>query len=134
MKQSNNWKKIILASASFIALVAILAAVFIYFRPQGSEGSKKIVVEVINSEETSKEITLKTDAEFLRQALEENNLVKGTESEYGLFITEVDGIVADSSKQEWWAITQDGEMVFYGVDEIAINDGDHYELTLTVGY
>ena len=134
MKQNMSTKKITITAIIFIALLAILAYVYVATRPQATEGSKKIVVEVIIPGEDSEEFTIQTDAEFLRQALEEKDLVKGSESQYGLFITEVNGRAANSDKQEWWAITQDGEQLMYGVDQVAINDGDHYEITLTVGY
>ena len=53
------------------------------FRPAGHEGSKNIVAEVILSDGTSKSYDINTDAEYLRQALEEKGLISGTESDYG---------------------------------------------------
>ena len=44
---------------------------------------------------------------------------------------EVDGVEADDSKSQWWCITKDGEQVNTGVDATPIEDGDHYELTLS---
>ncbi len=78
--------------------------------------------------------TLETEAQTLREALEENDLVEGTESEYGLFVTSVNGVVADEANQEWWCFTKSGESLMTGVDGIQIADGDHYEITLTSGY
>ena len=46
----------------------------------------------------------------------------------------MDGETADESKQEWWKLTKEGEMVNTGADVTPIADGEHYELTLTVGY
>ncbi|HHV11736.1 MAG TPA: DUF4430 domain-containing protein [Clostridiales bacterium] len=111
-----------------------MSLVYNQFKPGTSKGSKEIVVEVVIPEEESKEFTLHTDAEFLSQALEEASLVKGSVEDYGLFITEVNGRVADEAKQEWWCITKGGEDVYTGVDLTPIADGDHYEITLTVGY
>ncbi|MGB4657739.1 MAG: DUF4430 domain-containing protein [Mobilitalea sp.] len=133
-----NKKSKIFKSALAIGLLVVVAVVMLLvynqFKPQGTEGSKKVVVEVVIPDKDNADFTLKTDAEFLRQALEEAELVKGSDSEYGLFITEVNGRAVDDTKQEWWCITKNGEDVFTGVDEVAILDGDHYELTLTVGY
>jgi hypothetical protein len=134
MKQNKNLSKSIIAIGLFALVIVIMSVVYFQFKPEGTKGSKEIVVEVVIPEEETKEFTLHTDAEFLRQALQEENLIKGTESEFGLFLTEVNGRVVDDTKQEWWCITKDGEDVFTGVDEIAVMDGDHYEITLTVGY
>ena len=78
--------------------------------------------------------TITTDAEYLRGALESINLIAGSESEYGLFVTTVNGVTADDSKQQWWCFTKDGEMLQTGVDSTPIANGEHYEITLTEGY
>ena len=74
------------------------------------------------------------DARFLRGALEQEKLVSGSESQYGLFITSADGETADDSKQQWWCVTKGGEQVNTGVDTTPIADGETYELTLKTGY
>lgn len=134
MIQKKNYVQVIIASILFVAIIAAMVIMYLQLKPLSTQGSKKVVIDIIIPDEETKEITLNTDTEFLRQALQEKNLIKGTESEYGLFISEVNGRIADASKQEWWCITKSGEQVLYGVDEVAINDGDHYEITLTVGY
>lgn len=134
MEEKNNVRRSLIAFGVLIVLAIVMLIAYFQLRPTGSTGKKEIEVEVIIPEKENEEFTLHTNAEFLRQALEEAELVKGIESEYGLFITEVNGRVADDTKQEWWCITKNKENVNYGVDEIAINDGDHYEITLTVGY
>ncbi|NCC87388.1 MAG: DUF4430 domain-containing protein [Clostridia bacterium] len=103
-------------------------------QPQTSQPSKTITVEVVKADETKKSFTINTDEEFLRGALEQEKLVSGTESEYGLFIKTVDGYKVDDSKQEWWCITKGGEAVNTGVDSTPIADADSFEITLTVGF
>lgn len=119
-----------------ILLVLVIAALVVYnvTRPQAQAGSKTITVEVVHKDESRKEFTITTNAENLRGALDQENLVQGSESEYGLFIETVDGETADSANQEWWAVTKDGTMTETGVEGIMIADGEHYELTLTVGW
>jgi len=134
MRQNKNLLKSLIAFGLLALVVVIMLIAYYQFKPEGIKGSKEIVVEIAIPEEETKEFTLNTDAEFLRQALEEKDLIKGSESEFGLFITEVDGRVVDDTKQEWWCITKDGEDVFTGVDETPIADGDHFEITLTIGY
>ncbi|MDF2542990.1 MAG: hypothetical protein K0S47_2708 [Herbinix sp.] len=129
MKQKRSTKQIVILVAALVAVIAILAVVYTVFKPEGTKGSKEIVAEVIIPGQDSKEFTIKTDALFLREALEEIDLIKGSESEYGLFVTDVNGVTA--SEKEWWAFTLNGEMLTTGVDDTPVNDGDHFEITLT---
>ncbi len=95
---------------------------------------KTITVLVALPDEEAKEFVIATNADYLRQVLDQEELIEGQDSEFGFFITGVNGRIAQESNQEWWCITKKGEQVFYGVDEIVLEDGDQYELTLTVGY
>jgi hypothetical protein len=134
MKTNKNLFKALITLGILLVISAALLVTYLHFKPQGISGSKKIAVEVSIPEEKSKEFTIHTDAEFLRQALEDAKLVKGTESSYGLFITEVNGRKADDTKKEWWCITKDKATVNTGVDDTPIADGDHFEITLKTGY
>ena len=59
--------------------------------------------------------------------------MEGTTDEYGLYITTVDGELADySADQSYWAISKDGEYLMTGASSTNIADGEHYELTYTV--
>ena len=93
-----------------------------------------ITVSVTHADGSEKEFVITTEALNLREALEQENLVQGDESEYGLFVTTVDGEGTDSDKQEWWCFTKGGEMMMTGVDDTLIDDGDHYEIVFTVGW
>ena len=126
-------KKTLIAVIVLIVAVILAGAAWMIWKPTGTAGSKAIVVEVI-TDDSEKEYKIKTDSEFLRGALEEAELVEGSESEYGLFVTGVAGITADDSKQQWWCFTKGGEDLFTGVDDTPIADGDHFEATLTTGW
>lgn len=134
MEKKRNTKKIIVSCITLVAIIAVMFFVYKTFMAKPVEGSKEIVAKVILTDGTSESFEIKTDAEFLREALEDEKLISGTESEYGLYVTTVNGITADESKQEWWNFTLDGESLMTGVDATPINDGDHYEIILTVGY
>ena len=69
-----------------------------------------------------------------RGALEEQKLIQGTESEFGLFVTTVNGVTVDDSQQQWWRFSKGGEVLMTGVDSTPIADGDAFEITLTTGY
>ena len=127
-------KKILFGVIALAVVVALLLGAYFIWKPKGTEGGKTLSVTVIANDETKNEYTIKTEEKFLRGALEEKELVEGSESEYGLFIKTVDGITADDSKEEWWCVTKSGEQVTTGVDSTPIEDGDSFELTLKVGY
>lgn len=97
-------------------------------------GSKTITLTVVHGDGTNNDITVSTDAENLRDALEAEGIIAGEDSSYGMFVQTVDGETADDGEQEWWCLTKGGEMWNYGVDDTEIADGDVYEFTLTVGY
>ena len=110
-------RNIIIAVA--LLLVLVIGAVLIWNanKPDAQEGGKALVVTVVHGDESSKDFSFTTDAENLRTALEEQELIEGTESEYGLYVTKVDG-----------------EDLMTGVDDTMIADGDHYDITLKTGW
>ncbi len=134
MKLSKKFIKPLIACAALAVVIIVMLLVYNQYKPDIHEGTKEITLEVVIPEEETKDFTIKTDAEYLRQALEEANLIKGTDGDYGLYITEVNGRVANDTKQEWWCITKENAQVNNGVDTIPIADGDKYEITLMVGF
>ncbi len=129
-----NTKKMALLACLFIAIIAVFGVAFFALRPTGNKGGKNYTLEVILADGTSKEHKLSTDAEFLGDALLAEGLIAGSKGEYGLFITAVDGITADSTNQEWWCLTVNRKEWMYGIDQTPVTDGEHYELTLKVGW
>ena len=96
-----------------------------------AEGSKNIVIEVKDSEGnvTSYEVT--TDAEFLRQAMDEAEglTYEGTDSDYGMMVEVVNGEQAIYSEDNaYWAFYVNGEYGQYGVDSQPVTDGDTYSI------
>ena len=127
-------KKIIVILLAVVVAVAAAAGYLMLGKGQDvKEGSKTIAFTVISGD-SKEEFTIKTDETYLRGALEQEGLVKGTVGEFGLFVNEVNGIVIDSSKEEWWCFTKGGEMLSTGIEAVAIADGEAYEATLRVGY
>ena len=128
-------KKLLIIGIVILAvLVAAFAIIWGVTRPETSQGAKEIIVIVDYGNDTSDTFEIDTDAEFLREAIEEEVGLEGDESEFGLFIHTVNGVAADESLQQWWCITKGGESVMSGVDTTPIEDGDQFELTLTTGW
>jgi hypothetical protein len=134
MEKNKKYAKSILAVLIFAVIVFVLGLVYNKYKPQTQEGSKEISVMIVVPEEETKEVAIKTDAEYLRQALDEKKLIEGSDSAYGYYITAVEGRTADGTKEEWWCITKDGENVNTGIDSTPIADGDKFELTFMIGY
>ena len=97
------------------------------------EGAATLTVEV-TAEEKTVTFTIHTDSTTLREALEENGLIAGDESEYGLYVKTVNGMTADyDSDGLYWAFYKSGEYLMSGVDTTEIADGEQYELVCTKG-
>lgn len=91
------------------------------------EGDTKIEVEV-EAEGKKVTFTVNTDAETLADALLENSLIEGEDSQYGIYIKFVNGIRADYDKDKrYWGLYKDGEYLMTGADTTPIADGEHYE-------
>lgn len=103
----------------------------------GTESEKSqitITVTVKFEDETTKDFVITTSEEFLRGALEQESLVEGDESEYGLYVKTVDGVTADyEADKAYWAFYKDGEYLMTGVDTTPIADGDTFSIEYTKG-
>jgi len=114
---------LILAVLTLISLTACGAA-------EEAEGPKVsftlIVVDGDGNETTHQIETTKT---IVGEALFEEGIAKGEEGDYGLFITEVNGIYAEYNETgTYWSFYIDGEYAMTGVDKTDIVDGATYML------
>jgi len=120
--------KIILCAA-LVVLLAAFSAVHFVLLPEPAEGEKAIVFQVTGHEGT-KNFDFRTNAETLGDALMEQKLIDAEEGPYGLWVTAVDGEVAEESQREYWAFSKDGEMLNTGVSDTYIANGEHYEASI----
>lgn len=131
--QTAKRKPLWAAVAAVLVLVAVLIGVYAVTRPTAAAGSKTISVEVVHRDASEKTFTYRTDAEYLGDVLQAEGLIQGTEGEYGLYITVVDGEEAVyETDGAYWAFYQDGEYAMQGVDQTPIADGDSFSLVYTV--
>lgn len=127
-----NNKKLIIALASVVVLAVVFFFVYKAFGPKTSAGSKAFKVEVVNSEGATKEYEGKTDAEYLKGlmdqlAAEGDFSYEGSDSEYGLFITAINGESAVyETDGAYWSIYVNGSYGEYGADQQPVMDGDTY--------
>jgi len=144
----NNKKGLIISAAALVVIMAVMAVVYWQFGPENvyekdnssqtespdtEVAAKKISVEIVFQDGTSKTVEINTNAESLRKALEEKNLIEGEESEFGLMVKSVDGVVADYDKDKsYWAFSKNGEYLMTGVDQTPVADGDSFTITYTI--
>ena len=131
-KKSN--KKVILGVAALIVLVAALAIVYSVFGAKPVAGSKAITIEVVNKAQESEVYQLTTNAEFLRQAMEEAEglTFSGAETQYGLTVDTVNGERADYTLDAaYWSFYVNEEYCNYGVDSQPVMDGDAFRIVYT---
>lgn len=129
-----NKKATIIAVITLIVVMAAAGLLYMKFKPGTTKGDKEITVKVTALDKGEEVFTYQTDAQYLGEVLEANHLIDGEKGQYGLFITTVNNVKADDSKQQWWCITKEGEQMNTSVDQMPIQDGEQYELTLTEGY
>ena len=125
-------KKLILGLSVLLAIIiALFVTVCVFMKPDTEQGLKQISVTVVYQDKTDKEFQISTIAEFLGEALFEEELISEEEYKSG-FLTYVDGKRADYTQDKaWWSITKKGEMVTVGINELALSDGDEFEITYT---
>lgn len=126
-------KKALIGVVALIAVIAVMAAVFVTFRAKPVEGSKEIVIEVVDNNQETTTYELKTDAEYLEQAMEEAEglTFSGTEGAYGLMIDTVNGLTADyNTDGAYWSFYVNDEYCMNGISTQPVLDGD----TFTIQY
>ena len=129
-------KKRILGLGILVVLIAAMALIYTNFREKPVEGSKEITIEVVNSKEESIKYIVKTDAKYLKQAMEEAGedglTFVGEEGPYGLSVTTVNGERAIYDKDgAYWAFYVNNEYCNYGVSEQPVEDGDVFKIVYT---
>lgn len=126
-------KKLLLVLVSAV-MIAALGLVLVSCKSDAGAGSKEIEINVVNDAGETQSYTVKTDAEFLKQAMEETEglTFSGTEGDYGLMVTEVNGVTADyDADQAYWAFYVNDEYCSAGIDEQPVADGDVFRIEYT---
>lgn len=135
MKNNSKLKKIIIAVSGIIIIAAACAGMLIIYnnnKDDPEEGLKSIIVQVISERDNySFEEKYKTDEEYLGNFLDKEGLIEYDESDYGRFITSVQGYKADYNvDKSYWSVYIDGEYAQTGIDQTVIKDGALYKLEL----
>ncbi|MCF0131707.1 MAG: DUF4430 domain-containing protein [Pseudobutyrivibrio sp.] len=134
MTEKKNNKKVVLAAIIVAVIALAMLLTYKVAAPKATAGTKNVTLEVVdnNGEATSYEVC--TDAEYLIDIFDEIEglTVDGTTSEYGLYITTVNGVLADyNADGAYWSILVNDEYGQYGADQQPVADGDKYGLVYT---
>lgn len=125
-------KKTLYSVIGIILAIAIMFGLYKAFGPKPQSGSKSVTVEVVDDKGNINAYGEKTDAEFLKEVMDEISKTtdfsyEGTDSEYGLYITAINGITADyNTDGAYWAIYVNDDYGMYGADQQPVADGDKY--------
>lgn len=130
-------KKIIIGAAALIVMIAVFLIIFNVFQEKPVQGSKSITLEVLNQEKQTSEYQVQTDAEFLRQAMEEAKefTFDGEEGDYGFTLFTINGETHNWNVDgSYWAVYVNGEYGQYGIDSQPVEDGDVFRFEYTPPY
>lgn len=132
MKQ--NRKTAALAIA--VLVLVLLAAGLLYwmYGPKTAAGQKEVTIQVLNDKEKETEYEVKTDAQYLKEAMDDAKGLEysGEESDYGLMVDTVNGLRADYEQDgAYWSFSINGEYCNYGIDQQPVQDGDQITIAYT---
>lgn len=99
------------------------------------EGNTSFYFNVTNTDGTVTKFLVKTDKKTVGEALLECKLITGDTSDYGLYVTSVNGITADwNTENAYWAFYINGEYAQTSVDATDITAGAAYGFVKTISY
>lgn len=131
-KKSNG--RIIFGAAALVILIAVLLVIFNVFREKPVAGSKNITLEVFNREGQTTEYRVQTEAEYLRQVMEEAEgfTFDGEEGDYGFTLYTINGETHNWNVDgSYWSVYVNGEYGQYGLDSQPVKDGDIFRFEYT---
>lgn len=130
-RTQSNKKPLIIGAVVLAVLIAVFGIVFNLFGPKTATGEKSITVEVIDNTGASKVYKHNTDAEYLKQALEEIEglTFDGPVTNYGMYVNTVNGITTDTKNDgTYWAFYTNGEYALNGIETEPVNDNDSFSI------
>lgn len=96
------------------------------------EGALSFHFSVVDKDGNETKFLIHTDEKTVGAALLEQNLIEGEESQYGLYVKKVNGIVADYDiDATYWAFYVNGEYAMSGVDTTDIVEGESYSFVVS---
>lgn len=118
-------------SASITAAI-VLFALCLAACGNAAAAEKSFTVTVTHADGSQKTFSYTAAEETVGAALAAEGLIAGETGAYGLYVTTVDGEIADYDENGcYWAFYIDGEYAQYGVDQTELTDGAAYQFVYT---
>ena len=133
-KMAKKIRKIRLGLTGFMAIMGLFMVIYFNFMEKPVDGSKEIVIKVVNQENNVTTYEVKTDGKYLKDAMDEAKGLEysGTESQYGIMVDTVNGVRADYTLDgAYWSFLVNDEYCNYGISEQPIEDGDVFSIVYT---
>ena len=93
------------------------------------KGAVSFHLTIIDKEEAATHITVKTDDKLLGDALQNLNIISGEKSEYGLYITTVNGSSVDyDTDKSYWALYVNNKYSEKSISKIKVSQDAEYTL------
>ena len=130
-------KKKLKRALSLVLCLVLIAAMALCATGCGDKASADTVsftFVVVDKEGNEETFDVETDKKTVGEALLEEELIAGEDSEYGLYVTTVNGETLDwDTDGMYWAFLIDGEYAMTGVDGTDVTDGATYSMVATAG-
>ena len=128
MKQfKNKLFASVLCMVLIVAMALSMTACVAENAEQEQAMEQSFTFEVVDKDGNTETFSITTDKSTVGEALLEEGLITGENGQYGLYVTEVNGIVADYNVDgTYWAFYVDGAYASSGVDTTDVVDGSTY--------
>jgi len=133
-KQSN--RSLIIGGVILVVVIAALLIGYILLRPATNTDTKELTITVVNAAEEEITYTVTTNAEFLRQAMDEADGLSydGSDGNPSFILDTINDETASyENDNAYWAFFVNEEYCNYGIDEQPIADGDSFRIVYTIG-
>ena len=116
-----------------LVLIAAMALMVVSCNQRKEDGEEKsFTFIVVDAEGKEKTFKITTERAYVGDALLDEKLIEGEDSEYGLFVKKVNGIRADYNLDgAYWAFYEGNKQAMKGVDNTEIKDGATYKFVYT---
>ena len=118
-----------------VIIIALFWSIYMSNSVKVEIGSKNITIEVVNKDKESAFYELQTDAEYLRQAMEEavGLTFDGVESGYGMMVHTVNGERVDYGENgTYWSFYVNNQYCNCGINDQPVHNGDNFKIVYTI--
>jgi len=134
--QTARFKRVL----SLILCMVLIAAMALFSGCSGKDepvadvSTKSFTFIVVDADGNEETFEVTTDADTVGEALLDEGLIAGEESQYGLYVKTVNGLTVDYDRDgAYWSFYVDGEYAMSGADTTEIEDGQTYSFKVEKG-